>query len=207
MPFIPVADTCEVAFHYQTGFGEPMVNTFHVEIPGGYGSSDLEGVCELFRDWWNGTTVGVYVPLQDFQSSAVVLESITARSMAAATDPTFELSVNAAGGDATEVMPYQLAIVASWKTGFSGRSFRGRTYLGGITQQYNDGGAVTAAGVAALQITMQTLIDQVEAVATQQLVVVSKYSGGAPRAAGVTTPITSVTIDNVWDTQRRRSHG
>jgi len=92
----------------------------------------------------------------------------------------------------------------SLRTGFTGRSYRGRLYHVGlaeedITNSYLDNTVIAS------------MVEAYEAIGTAALAVdwtwgvYSRYSNGSPRATGQFTPIQSVIhVDNIVDTQRRR---
>lgn len=107
------------------------------------------------------------------------------------------------GTNISEEVPASVAIVASHRTDKTGRSFRGRTYLPGLTE-----GNVGGNNVDGLLIT--GVNDYFDAVTTQlglvgaDLVVYSLYSGGVPRVAPEATLITHRVVNGRVDTQRLR---
>jgi hypothetical protein len=100
-------------------------------------------------------------------------------------------------GGTNEPLPNQIAIVISWRTAFSGRSYRGRTYVGPC--------AVAARGPNAVIATAQrdAILAAAQALRTglstdqYSLVVYSRKLFGA-------SPITSALVGPYFDTQRRR---
>jgi len=101
-------------------------------------------------------------------------------------------------------MPSHVAVVVSLRTGLAGRSYRGRLYIGGLTELQVDGDYPNAgvrnaltAGVSAVIIGMLG--------ANQRPVVVSRYQAGLPRNPGVANPIISVlNVTQRVGSQRKR---
>jgi hypothetical protein len=95
--------------------------------------------------------------------------------------------------------------VISWRTGAIGRSFRGRTYIGGL-----DGAAtITAQSVStsfagAIAAAASDLIDRLQTYGAA-LAVLSRYASKVLRVTGLLTEIISVLVDTKIDSQRRRT--
>lgn len=103
-------------------------------------------------------------------------------------------------GTGTVRMPAQVSAVCSLKTGISGRSFRGRFYWPAIGETMQDTLSFTAGAAPALaeefRDFLQFIVDAAPGVAVRPVV----YS--ATRDA--VTPVNSVAVGSVPDTQRRR---
>lgn len=100
------------------------------------------------------------------------------------------------GGGST--MPGQLSIVTSWRTGFTGRSKRGRTYLPGLAST-----GIMTSGRISLSVTQQVKIASdlfIAALAAVNLPLVV-YSRVLP---GSFTPVTTSIVDDRFDVQRSR---
>jgi hypothetical protein len=104
-------------------------------------------------------------------------------------------------GTGTGFIPPQLASVVSWRTATSGRSGRGRTYLGNISQNAQSGSLITAAFVTAVNTAATTLISAVRALSV----------GGTPPYLCVWSPTKGTTretlsgvMDGTFDTMRSR---
>lgn len=94
-------------------------------------------------------------------------------------------------------LPANVALVSTFRTGTRGRSFRGRTYMGGHAETTNDGsGRPLAASVTSINTQWTGFIASL--VGTGVSLVVASYK--IPTATDVAT----VTTDTTWDTQRRR---
>jgi hypothetical protein len=108
------------------------------------------------------------------------------------------------GGNTSENLPNNVALVATHRTGLVGRSFRGRTYVGGFTESQSLGNVVNPSSFTAIQSAWNGFVtDMMATIGTW--VVISRFHNGAPRTTGVSqTIISSDFRDSVWDTQRRR---
>ena len=108
------------------------------------------------------------------------------------------------GGFSDSSLPANAALVYSWRTGFSGRSMRGRTYVPGIPQTKQETPqTITEAFRAGQAVVAEALLTRLNA-ASMPLVVASYVNGGAPRTTPIATPITTVLVNATLDTQRRR---
>jgi hypothetical protein len=108
-------------------------------------------------------------------------------------------SINGTGGSP---VPQQLASVISWRTSTSGRSGRGRTYLGNLAAAAQSGPVITAAFVTAVNSGCTTLISSVGAL---------PVAPGGNAKLGVWSPTVGVcreiltgSTDATWDTMRSR---
>jgi len=111
------------------------------------------------------------------------------------------------GASAIFSAPNNVAICVSHRTANRGRSFRGRTYISGIPSDQQSLSRLSPGAMDTVLDAFTQLITQSN-VAGYPFVVVSKRSGGLPRAIGLSTPVTqSVIVDNVLDSQRRRLPG
>lgn len=102
------------------------------------------------------------------------------------------------GGVSGTALPLNVALVASLYTATPGRRFRGRMYFAGFASSAGD-------GVWASQATRITNIkDSVD----DLLVAHGSLAAGRLSVASVTggfsSPVTSVIVNNLWDTQQRR---
>jgi hypothetical protein len=122
-------------------------------------------------------------------------------------DPTevSNLSVTAVvGGLTSATLSPRDALVASFLTGLSGRSYRGRSYapMGGLplgTDQQAPLVATTGLGNA-----WKVFIDAVNSANWNDGNVLAQVASVASFTRGITTPITTVRVDSLVDSQRRR---
>lgn len=200
MAFIPVPNTAAVVVAY-TYAQQRMINTYHIEGGSPWDLGGLTLLATTVRDWF------VNFLLPRLSSDGVYLEAI-ATSLESVSAPQFTLSEPAPlpGGTLTAVLPGGTALVVSWRTALRGRSFRGRSYVSMLPQSALAQGRFTTAYLTLMTTSFEQLPLDIAAQGWE-LVVVSKFTAGAPRVTGVTTPVTGFSIDNDPDSQRRRNPG
>jgi len=208
MAFIPVENVLETEVRMLLD-NQKIENTLYWFKDVGW---DVAAATTLAADllvWWN---VSYAVPL----STQLSLREIYCTDLSTATSFTHTQPAPAPAptGDVDfESEPNQVAISISFRTNLRGRSFRGRNYVSGLPGNgvlQNTVEPGTVAGIVAAYNSLFT----VAATNGVEWSVVSRYSGvdGAgkpiPRAAGISTTITSViAVDPTVDSQRRRSPG
>lgn len=106
----------------------------------------------------------------------------------------------AVAGTTSPIMPPQVAIVASLRTDFPGRSNRGRVYIPNRTAVLSTDGQVTASVCTAVATAVANFLSlaRTRTVRGGNLVPIVD-SSTAPD-----TEVTRVTVDSILDTQRRR---
>lgn len=177
----------------------PYILTFHTDTGHAVTVTDLDDINSIFDGWitaslaalmFNGTLIHEIVST-DLSVAAGAQRSIVPTTTA-----------GLAGGGAAAG---NAALVVSLRTGFTGRSFRGRNYLGGLTQTVqNTATTVTAGYAVAVAAAWQDLIDALN-LASFVLSVLSRYTGGALRVVGLLTEIVTVIVNTTLDSQRRRT--
>jgi len=177
----------------------PVVNIWHIQTPSTVSSADLDDILGAANTWWEdhkGAFHTSYV-LQNFTATDISVEDGVQTIL-----PYDGGSAGTATGTAAAA---NAAVVASLRTNFTGRSFRGRTYFGGVPQSAlvdaQHIGTENAAGMASL---VTDLIDGLAAV-NMTLCVLSRYANKVLRVAGLLTEIISVIVDTKVDSQRRRT--
>lgn len=179
--------------------GIPVVNRFFVTMSAPPSSGDLDDAIVA--------TTAFYNDLRPFQNASCVLQNITATdvSVANGTQTILPFAANNTGTMEGVAAAANAAFCVSLRTNFTGRSFRGRFYLGGLgqnnldsAQQFEVANAATLAGV------FDDFIAALGAV-NQTLVVVSNFAAGVVRVVALATEIISVIVDTKVDSQRRRT--
>ena len=201
MQFISVPNTCSVELIFDV-FGQKCENVYHVTQGGSWTEEDLTTLAPTFVDWWNAYGKAL-------AHDGVSLTKIVLKDMGSQTGPAIEYSVGlpSAGAYATgDNMPLNVTAAISFGTALRGRSYRGRVYQIGLTSSMVVNNQLNSTYRAALIAGYAALVAAV-AIASQSMVVVSKFSNKAPRAIGVHTSITSVNVDVNLDSQRRRLTG
>ena len=192
-----------------TANGQQVENTLWFEFPTPPAQSDLVDLVGDVFGWWTTN-------IAPLTSQAVQLREISAISMDTASSPQFAFAPATAtfGTNTPNIVPGNVTLSVSFRTAQRGRSFRGRNYVVGLTEDQIAGNDV----VAGVTTTWQAAYFELIAVAVGAgwvWIVASRFSGvdpvtgdPIPRASGVTSPITSViVVDSFVDSQRRRLSG
>jgi len=180
--------------------GVPIVNAFNVKDTATHDAALLESYANAVLTWWRDT-------ISDIISNSYVLQNIKVTSLAASTGPQFILPVTTdnQGSLTGEQVAGNAAVVVSWRTANIGRSFRGRTYQGGLDAAATDTAqTVSSAFAAGVADSFQALLDAIETVGGV-LCVLSRFADKVARVTGILTEITSIIVDTKIDSQRRRT--
>lgn len=178
--------------------GQLVVNVYHVSTSNPITTVNLTALAQVFIDWWN--TDG-----KTQSSAAMALDNVVVTDVSQQNGLQVQVDVSPAvpgtlvGADT----PSNVAAVVSWRTGQSGRSYRGRTYWGGLIASEVSTNFISAPRIAGMLVAFASLRTAI--LATGNVLVVASYrANGAPRVVGTPTPINSITMDTRVDTQRRR---
>jgi hypothetical protein len=189
-----------------TANGQQVENTDWFRFLDPYGAPEMTLLGDNLLIWWQDE----YEPLV---SSGVQLREIVLTDMASATGPqvTVVPATPVTGDNTANIVPGNVTLSVSFRTASRGRSFRGRNYVVGLTEDQIVGNDF-AAGVTASWEAAYTALIAVPAGSSAEWVVVSRFSGvdpvthaPIPRVAGIATPVTAVVVvDNFVDSARRR---
>lgn len=195
MAFEPLAKTVELVLHANSESSE-RASVFHFVTNAAHGwtTAELNTLCQNF---WSvcGTAI------KQSMLPGVNFREITARDMDTEAGALGSYSIpqpQPGIRTGTDLMPANVALVISWRTGIAGRKYRGRTYWygGGDADAAgslpNSGWGTSVATVAGL---IGTFVN----------------SGGvavvlavASRVLNASTPVNAFVIDAVLDSQRKR---
>lgn len=112
-------------------------------------------------------------------------------------------------GSKTPSHPNEVAFCVSLRSGFRGRSARGRFFCGSLgASDMANANELTAGYASDLVLALNNLRTQLEA-ANTPLIIVSYRSGGVPRPGGPVKFLVAncLAVDNVVDSMRRRKPG
>lgn len=180
MAFQRVPETVEAAINFSQQ-SVPMQNTFHARMIGGYAQQDLEDLADALDE-----VVDTYwLPLW---STQLTYSGVTVRGLDSIVDLEASNGDSAGtGGISGTPIPNQNAFCVKKLSGFTGRSARGRVYIGGLITANLDanenffGGAAAANWVAAVDA-VKDAMDGLGWIP----VIVSRFSDGAKREEAVT---------------------
>jgi len=204
MAFIPCNQVVEAVLRFTLG-GQNVNNVLNFLCSTTVTPTNMvslgSAIIESFVDssWWGNDVAGI-----DFQDVKLTdLTTISGPVVIQTSSATHSLPlIPTAHTD--DVIPNNAALVVSAHTANRGRSFRGRTYLSGIRN------AQTASTVAVISATAGRAVELFNDIFSAAVlvnytpVVLSRFTGGAPRLAGVATNITSYSCNVNLDSQRRR---
>lgn len=197
MPYIPVEDTvlCELFLRLQ---GEQAENTLYFLNAGGWTTTAMTTLATSLAAWWVAE-----IATEVSNELSLVGIKVTDLSSQFAASIYYPVTPPETGDDAEDPLPNNAAAVIKFTTESRGRSFRGRNYIPGIPDAYVNGNTIDPAIVLNLIDGYQNL-DAVETTNSCVHVVVSRYSLGAPRVAGLATEVTAYDCQPTIRTQRRR---
>lgn len=202
MAFIPLPAGIRVSMEY-TLDGQLVVNVYHVKASAPIGTIYLEAVLEAFKQWWTEDMVANF-------TSSIGLERIVVKDVSVedgiAVEEQYPSPYYGTIGSAAAV-PNNVAIVVGLKTAQTGRSFRGRNYYAGLLESDFAISILSPTRVAALFASVLLLPGRLNDLAEAELAVASYYNNGAPRVTGVLSPVTTMTLNSIADSQRRRLPG
>lgn len=192
--------TIKVVLNFSVN-GQPVANVLHVRTVGAVAvtPTDVQAAATTFSNW-------VVANLQNSQGTGIQLIDVTATDISGPGGAQFitQPGTPEYGQVASPSLPNNVAFVIKFTTGLSGRSYRGRFYFCGLTESQVGGNLINQADADNIVGAFNALPTALAAVDLEH-VVVSTFTNGAPRAAGVATPITTYSYtDLVVDTQRKR---
>lgn len=179
--------------------GVPIVNRVFVTMSGAPSSGDLDDAIVAALGYFNS--------MRPHYHPSYVLQNITATdvSVANGTQTVLPLTTDNDGQGAGAAAAANCAACISLRTNFTGRSFRGRFYVGGIPQAALASAQNFTTGAAANWADLfQDFMDALTAI-NQTLVVVSNYASGVVRVVALATEIIAIIVDTKVDSQRRRT--
>lgn len=203
MAFVPVPNTVMVEAVFELG-GQVIENTYYFEA-GPAMTPNETTITELLTQ----IRTTIQTDLLPTLTTAIALVRLVGTLLTAVESLSVTLNVSppATGGVGTDPLPSNVAYCVTFLTSARGRSFRGRNYVAGFGDGQFTGNIITSGVRTALLAFYTELLAATEALGWS-MVVVSRFTAGAPRVTGVTTPITGfTTFDTVADSQRRRLPG
>lgn len=194
------APSCASVAAVMTLNGEQIVNRFVFHNPDAWGAGDLQALTVAFNDKWEA---GV-MPGLSYQTSVLVYEGRGLRSVG---DVSYDFSpaVPVVGGAAGDCEDNAVAICYKLATGLAGRSFRGRTYIGGVPANKLDNNRIALDLLAAVNVGLNGLVGAGAVESGWSLVVLSRRAGGELRPFAVNTPVNAIlSTSQIAASQRRR---
>lgn len=201
MPFIPAGGLVAKAAVEYRQFGNQIVNTLWFEKidEAEWTSAELALLNAGIGQW-------VEDDLIPLLSQELTLFRITSRRWATADDFYAEQSFSGiAGADAGLALPTSNCISVKFASSLTGRNWRGRNYVAGLTSTDTNDNEIIEPFRAGLIAAYELLNTKVQENVAAQHVIVSFYSDNAPRLTGQTVPVVSYNVVDLHiDSQRPR---
>jgi hypothetical protein len=208
MAFVPVPGVIQVDVIYLWS-GQRVENTLYFQKGDGWTLPQI-------IDWVDQLNTLISEELMPLLNNSIQFIELIARLLDTASSIGYSLPISPAvsGGVAGEGMPNNVTYTISLKTGLTGRSFRGRNFVPGLSPDNVNGNTIASGfrtGILAFYNELRALAESTG----NPLVVVSRYSGvnpttgkPIPRVEGIATEVISITtFDDIVDSQRRRLPG
>lgn len=201
MPFIPVSNVAEAAMHYDAD-GQNCYNVYNYFKTSGWTLDDLNGLGEALTTWED--TIA-----QPWRGNGVTFVGVHLTDLTTASSPATDFipSVPIVGGRVNFNLPLNVTVATTFITGLRGRSYRGRAYWIGITEDMTNYNNLTTDATVAIEAAYAALQALVIGTEEADLAIVSRVSDKTPRTVGVATQVIQVKTDNVLDSMRRRLPG
>lgn len=198
MAFIPTPGAVRVDIQF-TATGQQLHNVIWCYRDSAWTQVQREGLAAAIAAWW-GASAKQYFP------STTALTQITVVNQEASNSPSSTLVVSPAvpGTSAGGALQNNVSTCATLRTENRGRSFRGRMYLGQVSASSVVDAISMSAAWAGNIITMLTALKTAIEALGALWVIVSHYTLKMPRASGLKTEITAISMDQYYDSQRRR---
>lgn len=200
MAFIPAVDVAQVSLRYTRDF-QDLENTLYFLRDTSIDLAGLEALGLAVQTWWiteHRALVSAQVSYRE-----IFVRDLTTQS---GLERQFIVDPPQTGAVAGDAVPSNVTFSISFRTGFAGRSFRGRNYIPPINEGQISANRMLAPIVADWITVYQNLGAAIPADWTW--VILSRFSDGQPRVNGLPTPVLGVQVaDDVVDSQRRRLPG
>lgn len=194
--FVPVADVGEFVV-VQQQFSVNVLNVYHILKTGGWTSASLADMAVVLISGYNDD-------LAPSQASALQYIIVKCRDLTTEAGAVAQVNFppNSGGDDTRTALPAQNCHTLSHTTGVAGRSFRGRTSLGGICDAYVTGNFMNA-DIVTNHIAAMDSIDARITAGGGTWGVVSRYhlyTQSPPKYKKVPTPRTTGIFTDIIDT-------
>jgi len=202
MAFIPAPNLVSVEFR-TTWDGQQTENRINVDLLTAPTAANVQALATACHTWWVGNVTAL-TPASLILREVFVRDQSTLNGFAATAAPTGSVPGTLSGNS----LPNNVAICASIRTLFTGRSARGRWYWQGLTESQVTGNTVDAGTLASIDAALTNLASVVAAL-SHFWVIASYFSGGVPRPGGPVYFVVNdiIFVDATVDSQRRRLPG
>jgi len=203
MPFVPVPNVALVRVE-GVADAQLTINTLHFQVSGGgITPINLQSLASAVNFW----AVGSLAPQlsEDWSYNRTTCIDLTSATGFVAVE-----SNTTPGGVSSEAAPNNVAACVSLRTAQRGRSGRGRNYVPGIPNSAITLNTLSGAFITNLLTIYNDLVGPGAFLAGWELVIVSYFTGGAPRGTPLVIPVQNVIMvtDSVRSMRSREiGHG
>jgi len=198
MAFIPLPDCWGVTLRFTATGLRPKTMNFTV-LDNAFNGSGVSAnlLAAAVESWGEATYDGTY-------GTGLNMSNIQVRDLSQQNGVVVDFNTDIPGTLATTGLPGNVAFCISLRTGFAGKSYRGRMYHPWLAEEDVTGNSLSSTRADAIVAAWETLNTSLGA-SDWQIAVGSKYTNGAARVTGVATPVSAfLYVDLNVDTQRRR---
>jgi hypothetical protein len=204
MTFVPVANTCQVELRYSL-FGEAIENVLYFTRFLGVNQAQNQNIAEWVADWWEDQ-------LRTIQRDDLTLREVYSRCLTSEDSHQYtDTRYTGYAGEYTSgnPLPGSVSFAVSFRTGFAGRSNRGRNFACALSTVQTDANQVTSTyRDAIVGIYEQFLQPSPWISSSWAWVVVSRWNNHEQREFGIATPVVTVlAVNDDLDSQRKRLAG
>lgn len=182
--------------------GQQVMNSHHFFNGSGWDAGSLNNLAQGVYQWWVDDVRGQVA--NTVQLVGVVASDLTPGSGLQAAVTT---GLPIAGGKNSPALPNNVTLAVKKATGFAGRSFHGRTFFIGLTEDAVTGNTVDPVVVGTLVTAFDNLKEPLGPLIPADLCVLSLVADGVERPDGICTTVTGISVDGTVDSQRRRLPG
>jgi hypothetical protein len=202
MGFVPIPDGCEVVIKGHLGGGQACYNTLYYTQDSEWGESDLQDIADAVDAAWS-TFVDTYL------GTGYAYDRTDVRDMRTSIGYQATQDAGATGGGVTGgTAPNNVAIAVARRSGLTGRSSRGRVFVGGIPNSALVSNNEVSSTFGNAAVAIFEAIDGVVSGLGWAPVIVSKVQAGVPLSTAVVYGIVEwVLVNSVVDSMRRRLPG
>lgn len=195
---VTVPDTAQIAIYHDL-YGRLILTSLTYKFAAGSPTNiDAKALADYIQDWWRGDVL-IYLSQQLVQSVTIALSLDHANFYVEGTT-----AAQQAGGEGTDALPGNNGFRVEFATALDGRAYRGWNTIPGVpigAVHHNDVKPTWVDPIVEAYNTMNAGVGLVG----WTWVVTSTMLGGAPRAVGVTTPVTLAHAkDTTIDSSRHR---
>jgi len=202
MAFVPFPSTVMASVR-ELWLGQEVENTLYFDYDGVPSGADVSEVASHLLTYWTAT-------MMPLQSVTTQLLGVYAKSLAAEVAPiAFASPAGTVNGSVSgQSCPSNVSVAVSFRSGFSGRSGRGRNYWIGLPEGLVDGNVIADSLLNNIRLAYEGMIGADAVTTGATWVIASRFHDNAERLTGTTFGVESVTYsNNTVDSMRRRLPG